>query len=382
MKEYLETELNRIKDKDLFRAMRTIDSEPGREIIVSGRTYLNFSSNNYLGLSTHPVLKEAANNAINKYGCSGTSSRLVAGNLDLHAQLEEKIAKFKGCEAALVFPSGYQTNIGIIGTLVGEGDCIIMDKLNHASMWDAAKLSKARILVYDHLDIQSLEKVLKRTKEYKNKLVITESVFSMDGDLAPLKEISDLTKKYNAWFMVDEAHATGIFGKKGSGLTEYCKVHPDIVMGTLSKALGSQGGFVCGSKILIDYLVNRGRSFIYTTAINPGSVAAGLAAVDLIQKESWRRKQLLNNAEYLREELKKIGFDTLNSQSQIVPVITGNIQRTLQLSGKLFENGIFAPAIRPPTVPEDKCRIRVSLTSKLEKNDLDKLLNILRGVGC
>ncbi|MCX5782252.1 MAG: 8-amino-7-oxononanoate synthase [Elusimicrobia bacterium] len=377
--EELQKELEYAKAKGLFREMKIISSAPEKEIVFNGKKYLNFSSNNYLNLATDPEVKKAAIEAIQKYGAGGTSSRLVAGTLDIHLQLEQKLASFKHTQSALVFPTGFQTNAGVISTLVKDGDCIIMDRLNHASLWDGAKLSGARIFIYQHKDLNALEKVLKRASEYRRRLIVTDTVFSMDGDLAPLKEIVTLAKKYNAWTFVDEAHATGIFGKNGSGLCEYFGVEKDVdvIMGTLSKALGSQGGFVCGKKELIDYLVNFCRSFIYTTSLSPSSCAAALKSIELIEKDPERRRNLLDRAKNLRKGLNDKGFDTGASESQIIPLMAGSVEKAMALSKKFFENGIFAPAIRPPTVPENECRIRFSLMSSHSDEDLDKLLNVL-----
>ena len=377
--EELRKELELAKSKGLFRELKTLGSSSGRDIEFGGRKYINFSSNNYLDLAGHPAVIAAAKKALDKYGAGGTSSRLIAGTLDIHSELEKKLASFKHCESSLVFPSGYQTNLGVISALAKEGDCVIMDKLNHASLWDGAKLSGARIFVYPHRDIAALEKVLKRAKAYRRKLVVTDSVFSMDGDLAPLKEISELSKQYGAWTFVDEAHATGVFGDKGSGLVEHSGAGKDIdiVMGTLSKALGSQGGFVCGKKLLIDYIVNFCRSFIYTTSLAPASCAAAIAALEIVEIEPERRKKLLLTASHLKKSLKGKGFDTGSSESQIIPLIAGSVERAAEISKKLLAEGIFAPAIRPPTVPENMSRIRFSLTAAHNEQDVARILKAL-----
>ena len=379
MENELQDELQRVRQKGLFRELKTLYSNSGNDIEFGGRKYINFSSNNYLDLASNPSVIEAAKKALDKYGAGGTSSRLIAGTLDIHSELEKKLASFKHTESALVFPTGYQTNLGVISALAKEGGCVIMDKLDHASLWDGAKLSGARIFVYPHRDTAGLEKVLKRAKGYRRRLVVTDSVFSMDGDLAPLKEICALSKKYGAWTFVDEAHATGIFGEKGSGLCELLGVEKevDIVMGTLSKALGSQGGFICGKKLLTDYIVNFCRSFIYTTSLAPASCAAAIAALDLIEREPERRKKLLETAGHFNKALKNKGFDTGGSESQIIPLIAGSVERTKEISEKLFAEGIFAPAIRPPTVPENLSRIRFSLTAGHTEEDIKAVLKVL-----
>jgi 8-amino-7-oxononanoate synthase len=381
MKEELKKELADIQTSGLYRRLLTIASAPQRDIVIDGKTYLNLSSNNYLGLATHAAVKRAAIEAVEKYGTGGTASRLVAGTLSLHEALEEKLAALKKTAAALVFPSGYQANTGVIGALLSAGDCLIMDRLNHASLWDAAKLCGARVFVYDHRDMNRLEKVLGRAREYRRKLIVTDSVFSMDGDVAPLGDIVDLAGRYGAQTMIDEAHATGIFGERGAGLAEHCGLEGkiDIIMGTLSKALASQGGFVCGSREMIDYLVNRSRSFIYTTSLAPSCAGAALAALEVVEKEPARRQKLLALGSYLRTRLSAIGFNTLASESQIVPFLMGPVTETVSLSAKLWRDGIFAPAIRPPTVPEGQCRLRFSLTAEHNEADVDRLMASIVG---
>jgi 8-amino-7-oxononanoate synthase len=382
MKSFLKMELDKIKAKGLYRQMKILASAPDKEIIFEGKSYINFSSNNYLGFSCRPELKQAAINAVKKYGCGGTSSRLICGTFHIHAELEEKLAKLKSKEKAIVFPSGFAANIGVVSSIVGKGDAVIMDKLNHASLWDGASLSGARLFVYEHKDMQSLEKVLKRAHSYKKRLIITDTLFSMDGDIAPLKDITDLAKKYCSWTMIDEAHATGIFGKNGSGIAESFNVEKDIdiVMGTLSKAIGSQGGFICGDNELIDYLINKSRAFIYTTALSPACAGASIKALEVIEKEPKLRIKLLENSKYLRDKLKLSGFDTLGSESQIIPVLTGDAARTMDVSAQLMSRGIFAPAIRPPTVAEGMCRIRISLTSLHRREEIDKLIEAFQNL--
>ena len=379
MENELQNEIEQAVTRGLYRELKTLSSNPGRDIEFGGRKYINFSSNNYLDLASNPAVIDAAKKALDKYGAGGTSSRLVAGTLDIHDQLEKKLALFKHCESALVFPSGYQTNLGLLSALTKEGDCVIMDRLNHASLWDGAKLSGARIFVYPHKDMILLEKVLKRSKQYRRRIVVTDTLFSMDGDLAPLKEICALSKQYGAWTFVDEAHAAGVFGKNGSGLSEHLGVEKDvdIVMGTLSKALGSQGGFVCGKKLLIDHIVNFCRSFIYTTSLAPASCAAAIAAIDIVEREPERRKRLLENAKHLKKALSDKGFDTGDSESQIIPLIAGSVEQAAEISKKLLTEGIFAPAIRPPTVPENMCRIRFSLTAGHAEQDIYRVVHLL-----
>jgi 8-amino-7-oxononanoate synthase len=334
-----------------------------------------------LDLAGNKEIVKAAVEAAKKYGVGGVSSRLVGGNFLICEELENALADFKQKESALVFPCGYQTNVGIISGLLQKTDdaCIIMDKLNHASLWDGAKLSGVRIFVYEHNDMNSLEYVLCRAKNYFLKLVITESVFSMDGDKANLKSWTKLCKQYGAITMLDEAHSTGIFGKNGQGLANELEVENDIdiSVGTLSKAFGVNGGFVCCSKKLKNYIVNKSRAFIYTTAVSPIIIAAALKSLEIIKTSGKRREKLKKLSFFLKQKLKRLGLNYENSDSQIIPIIIGDTEKTKKLSLKLFENKIFAPDIKPPTVPQNSSRIRISLTSGHTKNDILKLTNFI-----
>ncbi|MDR1696581.1 MAG: 8-amino-7-oxononanoate synthase [Endomicrobium sp.] len=379
--EILSEKLSQIKDAGLLRRLRLIASAPAANITIDGKEYINFSSNNYLDLSGNGEINKSAAEAAEKYGFGGASSRLVGGNLPIHAQLETALAAFKNKRSSLVLASGYQTNAGILSALGSiENACVIMDKLNHASLWDGAKLSGARVFVYEHCNMDSFESVLKRARGYKLKIAVTESVFSMDGDFAPLADFAALCRKHDAVSMVDEAHSTGVFGKEGRGLAEEANVSDkiDITIGTLSKAFGAQGGFVCGSRSLIDYLTNKSRAFIYTTAISPAIAGAVLKALEIIKKSDAQRALLLDNAKYLREKLNEAGLKTGGSRSQIIPVITGSLEETEKLSKYLFENFVFAPAIKPPTVPEGQARIRISLTAGHDKDSIEKFLQIIK----
>ena len=379
--EILSQKLSQIKDTGLLRSLKLINSAPAARVVINGKEYLNFSSNNYLDLAGNEEINKAAAEAVDKYGFGGASSRLVGGNLSIHEEIETKLAVFKNKEAALLLPSGYQTNVGVISALCSmENSCVIMDKLNHASIWDGAKLSGARIFVYEHCDMNSFESVLKRAEKYKLKLAVTESIFSMDGDLAPLRDFAKLCQKYGAVSMVDEAHSTGVFGKSGKGLAEEMGVSDeiDITIGTLSKAFAVQGGFVCGRQSLINYLINKSRAFIYTTAVSPAIAGAALKSLEIIKKSDDKRTLLFKNAQYLKNKLNALGFKTGNSQSQIIPVIIGTNERTTQLSQILFESGIYVPAIRFPTVPEGQSRIRISLTAGHNLSDLENMLRQIR----
>jgi 8-amino-7-oxononanoate synthase len=382
LNDFLDGKLSQIESKGLLRKLRPVSGVPAAKVSAGGKEFINFSSNNYLGLAGNKEINEAAKKAVDEYGVAGASSRLVGGTLELHKLTEEKIADFKRKKAALLFPSGYQANTGVISALASKADnaCIIMDKLNHASLWDGAKLSGARIFVYGHCDMDSLEAALKRARDYKLKLAITESVFSMDGDQAPLEDFSGLCIKHGAVSVVDEAHSTGVFGKEGAGLASELGVEDriDATIGTLSKAFAAQGGFVCGSFQLVNYLVNKSRAFIYTTALSPAICGAVLKSLEIIKKADAQRAFLSDNAKRLRKELKSLGFNTGNSRSQIIPIITGDIKTAEKLSQKLYENFFLAPAIKPPTVPDGQARIRISLTAACSKQDTEKLSEALK----
>ncbi|MBI2119359.1 MAG: 8-amino-7-oxononanoate synthase [Elusimicrobia bacterium] len=382
MQDFILEENKRLKEEFLWREMNFLEKSFCHEIVLNGKKYINFSSNDYLGYAHHPQVIEKALEALKTYGSGGRSSRLISGTIELHSQLEFKLAQFKRTEKSLIFPTGFMANLGVISALLSQGDAVLMDRLNHASLIDAAHLAGCRIFVYEHSNVLSLEKVLERTKSYKKRLVVTDSLFSMDGDLAPLKEIVELCKKNKVWLMLDDAHATGILGKNGIGAAEHFGVlgEIEIVMGTLSKALGSQGGFVCGSKDLISFLVNRARAFIYTTALAPAACAAALQSLSLVEKDEWGRKRVLKLSFDLQKEIEKRFSDSGNfreQMSQIVPFIVGSAEKSLKLANALKEKGIFAPAIRPPTVPNNESRLRFSITSEHNEGDLKKLVDCL-----
>jgi 8-amino-7-oxononanoate synthase len=369
-----------LREKGLLRKPVTADSTSGSEIIIRGKRYANFSSNDYLGLSGHPLIVESAIKAAEKYGFGAGSSRLLSGTHILHRKLEKRIAKFKKTGAALLFNTGYSANTGIIPAIANAETVIFSDKLNHASIIDGIRLSKAKIKIYKHRDIDHLEKLLKKYPPSKQKLIITDTVFSMDGDIAPLGEIAALSIKYDAMFMIDDAHATGVLGKYGRGGLEHFGISPDGIyqMGTLSKAAGCLGGFAAGPKNFIDLLVNRARSFIYSTALPPSAAAAGISALDIIHLNSARiRRKLWKNRERLYNGLHNIGFDTLGSETPVIPVFAGSEYNALTMGRYLYRNKIFGPAIRPPTVPAGRCRIRFSVTAAHTDEDIDMLLDVL-----
>ncbi len=368
--------LENLREKNLYRHLRTVESPQGPWVKLSGQRVLNLCSNNYLGLSSHPQVKEAAVRAIREWGCGSGASRLVCGNFSLHEALEGRLASLKSTEAALIYTSGYTANIGIIPALVSQGDFVFSDELNHASIIDACRLSQARVLIFPHNNMDSLEEKLRWASDARpaaQKLIVVEGVFSMDGDLAPLPELVELSEKYESLLMVDEAHATGALGPAGSGVVGAFGLEGriPIMMGTLSKALGCAGGFAAGSRELVSYLINTSRSFIYTTALPIVTVATALAALDVLHGDPSLPLRLQEHASYLRGKLNRLGYNTLNSQTQIIPVVVGDAARTLEMSHHLLQEGVLGIPIRPPTVPEGTCRIRITVTSSHTPEDLD-----------
>lgn len=378
----LQQRLAAIRDAGLLRELRRVDSAQGPRITISGRTLLNFSSNDYLGLANHPALKEAAFNATEKFGAGAGASRLICGSLAPFHELEEALAAFKGTEAALTFSTGYATAVGTITALLGKDDIIIVDKLVHASIVDAAKLSGAKLRVFAHNDLNDLEEILKWTTtarpEKGQVLITTESIFSMDGDAAPLQELVALKEKYGAWLLVDEAHATGLYGLKRRGLAEALSVSDrvEIQMGTLGKALGASGGYICGSRALVDFLVNRARSFIFSTAPVPAAAAAAQAGIQLAQSgegadriaQLWKRVAEFRSA---------IDLQPATIPSAIVPLIIGDETAAVAAATQLRTQGIFVPAIRYPTVARGAARLRITFTAAHIAADVQQLLSAL-----
>lgn len=372
-------ELKELRDRNFLRKLTCITSSHGPKISINGHAAINFSSNDYLNLSDHPDIVKAAIKSMIKYGFGSGSSRLLSGTHKIHRELEDKIAKFKKTPAALVFNTGYAANTGVIPAIAGSDSVIFSDELNHASIVDGARLSRADVKIYRHKDVNHLETLLKKSK--KRKLIITDTVFSMDGDIAPIKDLVILSGKYDALLMIDDAHATGVLGKTGrGGLEHFCIKSGNIIqMGTLSKAAGCFGAFIAGERELIDVLINRSRSFIYSTSLPPAVAAAGVKAIDIIERSSNRlRKRLWNNRQELFDGLNDLGYDTLCSETPIIPVLTGNAKKSLRLGRRLYNNKIFAPAIRPPTVPDGQCRIRFSVSSGHTDKDIERILEILK----
>ena len=379
---FLQTELKNLRDKGLYRSLRRVEGDQGSMLFIDDREVINFSSNNYLGLANHPALRAAAKEAIDRYGCGSGASRLISGNMTLHEELEDKIAELKGTEGALVFNSGFQANTGVIPVLVGKGDVILSDALNHASIIDGCRLSRSEVVVYGHCNMDQLELALKQAPVRGRKLIVTESLFSMDGDEAPLTDIVSLAEKYGATVMVDEAHATGVYEPNGAGLVAKLGLGDRILiqMGTLGKALGGFGAYIAGTRSLRELLINRCRSFIFTTSLPPAVMAISIAALDLVKKEPQRRQELRENSEQLRAGLKALGFILGDSRSQILPLMVGDATRCMQLSELLLENGVFAQGIRPPTVPVDTSRLRITLMATHTPEQINQALQIFAEV--
>ncbi len=351
----------------------------GDRIEIDGQTLINFGSNDYLGLAADPRVIAAARDAMERYGWGSGASPLVTGRSELHAELERKLAEFEGTEAALLFPSGYAANVGTITALVGKGDAIYSDELNHASIIDGCRLSGAEVHVYPHCDLAQLEVMLKKGRDYRRRLIVTDSLFSMHGDIAPLSRLASLARLHNAMLLVDEAHATGLFGRNRRGLCEEVGVEEvvNIRVGTLSKALGSHGGFVAGSQRLIDWLANRARPYVFSTAAPPPVAAAGLAALEICQQEPDLLRKLQEPALRLRGALVKRQLIQSALNSQIVPVLLGDADRTMAAATELRRRGFFVPGIRPPSVPEGQSLLRISLTALHTEEQIDALVKAL-----
>lgn len=378
---FLEEELKGLKELGRLRELKWIGSRLSNRVKVGGREVFLFCSNDYLGISQALSLKEEALRAIEEWGVGAPSSRSIAGSLLIHKQLEEELAKFKGAEAALLFPTGYMANIAILTSLVGEGDLILSDQYNHASIIDGSRLSRAEVWVYRHRDMDHLEDLLKRSR-HRRKLIVTDGVFSMEGDIAPLKELRELSDRYGAFLVVDDAHATGVLGQEGRGTPEHFGLlgQVEVQMGTMGKALGVMGAFVAGEKVLIDYLINKARTFMYTTSLPPPLVGILFGALRILKEEKWRREKLWQNTRMFREGLKRLGFDVLGD-TPIVPIIIGDEKLTMEFSRRLLEEGVYVQGIRPPTVPEGTSRLRFSISALHTEEDIRYALGALEEVG-
>jgi glycine C-acetyltransferase len=386
---YLGKQLDELKAKGTHFKLRVLEDEQAPVCHFDGREVINLASNNYLGLTTHPKLREAALEATKKYGVGSGAVRTIAGTMSLHMELEEKIAKFKGTEACVVFQSGFTANAGTVSAILGKEDFIISDELNHASIIDGARLSRAKILVFRHKDVAHAEEQLASVKDQPgHKLMITDGVFSMDGDIGPLPGLCDVAEKYGAIMMVDDAHASGVLGRNGRGTVDHFKVHGrvDVQVGTLSKAIGALGGYVCGTRDLIDFLYHRGRPFLFSTSHPPSVAATCIAAFDVLQDEPELIDRLWDNTNYWKKELGGLGFNTGGqntpaSETPITPIIVGDGRLTMDFSRELFKEGVLGTGIAFPTVPEGKARIRTIMTATHTRQQLDRALETLKRVG-
>jgi 8-amino-7-oxononanoate synthase len=381
---FIDAEMAMLHRQHLYRQLRVVQEVlPEGWITMEGRRLLNLSSNNYLGLANSRLLREEAGEWLQRFGASASASRLIVGNLSLHQTVEEKIAAFQGAEAAILYNTGYMANVGVISALMNKGDFILSDKLNHASIVDGIMLSGAEFRRYPHGDLNKLEDLLQKGSARNKKLIVTDSVFSVDGDIAPLKEIVELKERFGAILMIDEAHGGGVFGENRRGVAEMLGVEEgvEVHMGTFSKAFGSYGAYVCGSMKLVEYLVNRSRPFIYSTSLPPAVLGANLAAIRVVAETPELSRKVLENAAYLRQNLNRLGFNTLASASQIIPLLVGDNRKAVEFASLLFKKGVMAVAIRPPTVPPKTARLRLSVTAEHRCEDLDFAISCLNEVG-
>jgi glycine C-acetyltransferase len=382
--DWITQEIEALKQAGLYNRIRTIESPQGAWLVVDGKKVLNFCSNNYLGLANHPDIVAAARKATAEMGVGPGAVRSIAGTMSLHVELEKRLAAFKGVEAAITFQSGFTANLATIPALVGKEDVIFSDRLNHASIIDGCRLSGAKIIAYEHNDPASLETQIKENlSQFRRALVVTDGVFSMDGDIAPLPAIYEVTKKYDLLLMVDDAHGEGVLGKGGRGIVDHFGLHGkvDVEVGTLSKAFGVVGGVVAGNAVIIEWLRQRGRPFLFSSAVTVPDAAACLAAIDLLEDSTQLVDKLWSNAKYFKAEMKTLGFNTGASETPITPVMLGEAPLAQQFSRELFEAGVFAMSIGFPTVPQGKARIRVMISAAHSTDDLDKGLAAFKSVG-
>jgi glycine C-acetyltransferase len=381
--QFLADELEQMRRQGLFRPLRVLDSAQDTEVIVDGNRVLNLSSNNYLGLTTHPRLKTAMIEATEKWGAGSGAVRTIAGTMTVHEDLERRLAEFKHTEASLVFQSGFTANLGVLQSLVKEGDVIISDELNHASIIDGIRLSKAERSIFKHRDMDDLERHLEQHRDKRVKLVVTDGVFSMDGDIAPLPAIVERAERFGALVMVDDAHASGVLGKNGRGSVNHFGLdgRVDLQMGTLSKAIGVLGGYVAGPQTVRDFLIHRARPFLFSTSHPPGVAAACIAAIDVLLAEPERIDRLWKNTKRFKDGLKRLGFETGASETPITPVIVGKGAVAMDFSDRLFKRGVFAQGIGFPTVAEGRARIRTIVTSMHTDAQLDRALEAFASAG-
>lgn len=379
----LEGEIDNLKQRHMFRRLRVVHGEEKAVCNIDGKEVINLSSNNYLGLTTHPRLMEAAIEAVRTHGVGTAAVRTIIGTMDLHQELEERLAQFKHTEATLTFQSGFASNQGIIQALMEEGDAIISDELNHASIIDGIRLSKASRHIYKHLDMNDLEAKLKDAQGARTRVIITDGVFSMDGDMAPMPDIVALAERYGAATYVDDAHASGVLGRNGRGSVDHWDLNGrvDIQVGTFSKAFGSQGGYIAGIQPLRDFLIHRARTMLFSNALPPSVIASCLAAIDVLETEPELIDRLWENTRYFKGALSRLGFDIGGSVTPITPVIAGSGEKAMKLSDRLFEEGVFAQGIGYPTVPEAKSRVRTIVTAAHTKENLDTAIGVFEKVG-
>jgi len=380
---YLAEQIDELKAQGLFNTIRTIESAMDGRIIVDGHEVLNFCANNYLGLANHPRLKEAAKKAIDQYGIGPGAVRTIAGTMSLHKQLEQRLAEFKHAEAVITLQSGFTANLATIPALVGKGDVIFSDALNHASIIDGCRLSRATIVGYEHNNTDDLRRKIAETTEYGRRLIVSDGVFSMDGDIAPLPELYEIAKAHDILLMVDDAHGEGVLGRGGRGIVDHFDLHGkvDIEVGTMSKAFGVVGGIVAGKQVIIDWIRQRGRPFLFSSAMTVPDAAACLEAVEILEESDELVERLWSNAALFKREMTALGFDIGHSATPIVPVMLGEASLAQQFSKKLFENGVFAMAIGFPTVAKGKARIRVMNTAAHSQSDIEQALTAFESVG-
>lgn len=379
----LEGEIDNLKQRHVFRQLRVVHGQEKAVCNIDGKEVINLSSNNYLGLTTHPHLMQAAHQAIDTHGVGTAAVRTIIGTMDLHQQLEERLATFKHTEATLTFQSGFATNQAIIQALLEEQDAVISDELNHASIIDGIRLSKCKRYIYKHVDMNDLEDKLKQAQDARTKLIITDGVFSMDGDLGPLRDIVELAERYGAATYVDDAHASGVLGSNGRGSVDHWDLNGrvDVQVGTFSKAIGAQGGYMAGLQSLRDYLIHKARPFLFSNALPPSVMATCIAALDVLEQEPQLIDKLWENTRYFKGALQKLGFDIGQSETPITPVIVGSGERAMKLSDRLFEEGVFAQGIGYPTVPEAKSRVRTIITAAHTKENMDTAIAAFERVG-
>lgn len=381
--QYLSDELQKLREQNLYQKLRILETEQLPVCNFDGQEVINLSSNNYLGLTTHPQLKDRAVRAVEEFGVGSGAVRSIAGTMALHMELEEKIAKFKKVEAAVVFQSGFTANAGTVQAILGREDVIVSDELNHASIIDGCRLSRAEIKVFPHKDVEACEQILREIQDRKcRKLLITDGVFSMDGDIAPLPELVELAEKYGCIMMIDDAHSSGVLGRNGRGTVDHFNLHGrvDVQVGTLSKAIGALGGYVCSNRDTIEYLYHRARPFLFSTSHPPSVAATCIAALEVLEQEPELIQQLWSNTEFFKEGLKKLGFNTGMSETPITPVIVGDAALAHQFSRELFQAGVFAQGIGYPTVPHGKARIRTIVTATHTREELSQALEIMESV--